>query len=234
VPALVCKTKSGGAHVYLFFSEPVLAERVLPRMRDLAALVGRGTSEIFPKQVKFPRGKDEFGSWLNMPYFGGDEGERFCVRPDGRGMSMEAFLDAAEKLSLSGEQLAALSLRPRVDDFASGPPCLETLAAAGFQKGSPEQRHAGPGNVRQEGSSRRLGDRAARTGTSSYSIRPCPPDVLKDIIKRMRRKDYNYRCKDQPICNHCNPTLCRTRPHGVGDGDATDMTLICWRRWRWC
>jgi hypothetical protein len=226
VPALVCKTKSGGAHVYLFFSEPVLAERVLPRMRDLAALVGRGTSEIFPKQVKFPRGKDEFGSWLNMPYFGGDEGERFCVRPDGRGMTMEAFLDAAEKLRLSGEQFAALSLRPRVDDFASGPPCLETLATAGFQKGSlnngmlalatfAKKAHPDDWELMLPGWNQQLFNP------------PLPMDVVKDIIKRLRRKDYNYRCKDQPICNHCNVALCRTRPHGVGDGDDNmDVDLL--------
>jgi hypothetical protein len=32
IQALVCRTKSGGAHVYVFFSEPVLAETVIPRM----------------------------------------------------------------------------------------------------------------------------------------------------------------------------------------------------------
>jgi hypothetical protein len=221
VPALVCKTKSGGAHVYIFFSEAIPAERVVPRMRELAALLGRGTSEIFPKQVKFPRGTDEYGSWLNMPYFGGDEGNRFCVRPDGRGMSMEAFLDAAERAAITPAQLAALDLHPRVDEFASGPPCLETLAAAGFQKGSLNNGMLAMATFAKKAHPDDWEIVLAEWNQRLFNP-PLPADVLRDITKRMRRKDYNYRCKDQPICSHCNPTLCRTRPHGVGDGEAAD------------
>jgi hypothetical protein len=43
-------------------------------------------------------------------------------------------------------------------------------------------------------------------------------NVVADQIKK---KDYQYKCADQPICNFCNKDLCRSRKHGVGGGANT-------------
>jgi hypothetical protein len=50
LPLVVCRTKSGGAHLYLFFAEPVAAEAVRPKLAAWAAALGHPGVEVFPKQ----------------------------------------------------------------------------------------------------------------------------------------------------------------------------------------
>ena len=41
-----------------------------------------------------------------------------------------------------------------------------------------------------------------------------PPLGAQEVLtvgKQLQRKDYFYRCNDQPIASHCNSPLCRTR-----------------------
>lgn len=218
VPAIVCRTKSGGAHVYLFFSEPIPAEAVVPKLRELAAFVGHGGSEIFPKQTTVLVKRGDLGSWLNMPYFGGDRSERYAVTPMGTGLSMERFLATAQASSLSRRGLADLRLQRTVEGFEAGPPCLESLTATGFP---PHTRNNGmlamgilakkmhPDNWKQvlEKWSREYGGDP-----------PFPNEELNSIIRSLSRKEYNYRCNDAPLNMRCNVGVCRSRPHGVGNG----------------
>ena len=65
-PLWPCQSKSGGVHLYLFTSEWVGADTLQRKLRDMAAALGYGSSEIFPKQTQIlaERG-DELGlkSW---------------------------------------------------------------------------------------------------------------------------------------------------------------------------
>ena len=70
-PLVMCGTKSGGAHLFLFVAEPIQATLMRARLQDSASRLGCGSSEVFPKQTTVNWEAGEFGSWLNMPYFGG-------------------------------------------------------------------------------------------------------------------------------------------------------------------
>ena len=48
IPAVVGRTKSGGAHVWIFLNEPITAEDMQSRMVELSAALGFAGSEIFP------------------------------------------------------------------------------------------------------------------------------------------------------------------------------------------
>jgi hypothetical protein len=52
-------------------------------------------------------------------------------------------------------------------------------------------------------------------------------EKLEALIKDFRRRDYEYRCKDEPICGFCHSRGCRLEPYGVGsgNGDAAKMEL---------
>jgi hypothetical protein len=67
LPLVVCSTKSGGAHLYLFLKEPIPAEIINPAMALWANRLGFPNVEIFPKQKKLK--KNELGNWINLPYF---------------------------------------------------------------------------------------------------------------------------------------------------------------------
>ncbi len=50
--------------------------------------------------------------------------------------------------------------------------------------------------------------------------------VLK-TVNQHEKKEYQFKCKDQPMCSVCNSQLCRTRKFGIGndyDHDVTDLT----------
>ena len=51
LPLAVCRSKSGGAHVFLFSEQPVAAERMRDKLTEIKTLLGYGGSEVFPKQI---------------------------------------------------------------------------------------------------------------------------------------------------------------------------------------
>ena len=66
LPLIVCKSKSGGAHVFLFVKEPAKAIDMQMKLTEISAWLGYGENEVFPKQVELnPKGT---GNFLNLPY----------------------------------------------------------------------------------------------------------------------------------------------------------------------
>ena len=52
LPFIVSKSKSGGAHIFLFFKDYVSAAIVHNKLKELAAFMGLGHCEVFPKQER--------------------------------------------------------------------------------------------------------------------------------------------------------------------------------------
>ena len=78
LPLILCRSKSGGAHLYIFLSEPVTASMLQRKLRQIAAAIGYGQTEIFPKQTQLLLDRGDRGSTLNMPYFGGENSTRYA------------------------------------------------------------------------------------------------------------------------------------------------------------
>ena len=94
LPLVVCRSKSGGAHIYLFATEPVAASKMIARLKEVASLLGHGTAEVFPKQVELSGNKDDAGSWLNLPYYGGMAGLRYGYNSETEDpLDLEPFID---------------------------------------------------------------------------------------------------------------------------------------------
>jgi hypothetical protein len=49
LPLVVCRSKSGGAHCFLFTTEWVDAKDMQATLQQISAALGYGGSEIFPK-----------------------------------------------------------------------------------------------------------------------------------------------------------------------------------------
>ena len=47
---------------------------------------------------------------------------------------------------------------------------------------------------------------------------PLSPQQVMTTISSLNKKDYQYKCKDQPICNYCDSLTCQTRKFGIGNG----------------
>ena len=50
------------------------------------------------------------------------------------------------------------------------------------------------------------------------------PREIEKIIKQADKKDWGYKCKDQPMCSFCNKSKCRLRKFGIGESSViTDV-----------
>jgi hypothetical protein len=102
LPLIVCRSKSGGAHVYLF-CESASASLMRARLSEIANLLGH-KAEVFPKSDGLD---NSLGNWVNLPYFNGDAGTRCAVLPNAEGLSVTQFLDLAERLRVEAAWLRA-------------------------------------------------------------------------------------------------------------------------------
>ena len=82
------------------------------KLRQLAASIGFGQAEIFPKQTQLLLDRGDRGSTLNMPYFAGENSTRYAYNGEGQAISPEEFLERAEELILSPSGLESLEASP--------------------------------------------------------------------------------------------------------------------------
>lgn len=219
LPMVVCTSKSGGAHVYLFVGSPVPAGDMQDKLREVCNYLGLppGT-EIFPKQREVLASSGDVGNWLNMPYQEAEQTSRFAVKPDGRPASLEEFLSAAERIVAVHGSLADYRVAQQKENegsFASGPPCLEYLVRVGLPPGTRNNglfnlgvfaRKAFPAKWRGK----------LREYNEKFISPPLDPAEVDAIISSLARKEYGYKCQDDPIRTCCDKMICRTREHGIG------------------
>jgi len=128
LPLVVCRSKSGGGHVYLFLKEPVPAETLQNKLKELASEIGCAAgTEIFPKQIQLVLERGDTGNFLNLPYFDHENGLRYAFKEDGSAATLEEFVEMAEATAITPQELEALLEKEivEVDErIKSGPPCL--------------------------------------------------------------------------------------------------------------
>tara|TARA_R110002020_G_scaffold103231_1_gene241711 strand:- start:2299 stop:3822 length:1524 start_codon:yes stop_codon:yes gene_type:complete len=225
LPLVVCRSKSGGAHLYLFIDEPVSASMLQRKLRQISASIGYGGSEIFPKQTQLLLERGDRGSTLNMPYFGGENSTRYAYGKQGEALTPQEFLDHTSEIILKKEALERLEVSPlheKIEWLDQSPPCLQHLVVQGFPKGT---RNSGLFNVGvflrkkyPDDWEKRLEDINIK-----YMQPPLGAQEVLTIGKQLQRKDYFYRCNDQPIASFCNSSLCRTRKFGIGANGGTPL-----------
>lgn len=230
LPAIVCRSKSGGAHIFVFFKEPIPAADLMAKLREWAAALGYGDCEIFPKQTEVLEDRGDLGNWLNMPYFDADRGTRYAIREDGRALSIEKFLELADTKKMTPREFIASSPVFAIStdgnsDLDDGPPCLQYLASVGVSEGGRNNALFAFGVLAKkkfpDGWETELEDWNRR-----FLDPPLSTDEVSLILRSLRKKDYTYKCKDSPICNHCDLNTCRERKFGVGGEMSPEIASI--------
>ena len=74
LPLVVCRSKSGGAHCFLFTKKWIPARTMQETLQQVSTALGYGDSEIFPKQVKLNLDRGDVGNFLNLPYYDAEDG----------------------------------------------------------------------------------------------------------------------------------------------------------------
>ena len=117
LPFVVCNSKSGGAHAYVFFDQPEDPARVIAELRKVSAALGYPDAEIFPKQVK--RGAKGYASFINLPFFGHPELTYYCWDGEQQ-LDLDGFLALAESrvtnLTSLSKTIAKLGLAGQLEN----------------------------------------------------------------------------------------------------------------------
>jgi hypothetical protein len=102
------------------------------------------------------------------------------------------------------------------ESFKHGPPCLAYIA----RETSADFQHNYLFNVAIFFKRKYPENWDTALGWVNYHVlRPAGnSEKLTALIKDFKNRDYEYRCKDEPICSHCLADNCRRQPFGVGQG----------------
>jgi hypothetical protein len=230
LPLVVCRSKSGGAHCFLFTQEWITAEDMRKTLQHIASALGYGSCEIFPKQIKLFLERGDVGNFLNMPYFNAEEGLRYAINDDGSAATLEEFFELYKKYVQTTEQVDALT-KQKIEDtpIVDGPPCLQTLCAQKIAEGGRNNglfnigvylRKAHPDNWQDEILSYNM----------AYIDPPLPLSEVNLVVKQLEKKDYAFRCSDSPIQPYCNKDVCQTRKFGIGAA-VSDMAIANLRKY---
>jgi hypothetical protein len=228
LPLVLCRTKSGGAHLYLFLSEPHQAKLVRQRMAEFAAALGYPGVEIFPKQDKLAS-KEDVGNWINMPYYDAERTTRYAIR-NGKALSLEQFVQHAGNKRT--DDIASIEVQPPEEKLPGAPPCLQTLAINGVPPGMRNNALYNFGVLAKLMDEEHWADTVGEFNMQ-FMDKPLPLSEVNSIIKSLNRKSYFYKCKEPPIASLCNKAVCRTCEYGIGDsGDdpgvqVEGLTKIC-------
>lgn len=217
LPLVVCRTKSGGAHLYLFTTEFVEARLIHQKLKEMAAFLGYSNCEIYPKQVQLLAERGDAGNWINMPYFDAGKTMRYGVGENHKSLPILDFVKYVYSKMVEPKVLATMKLTKQ-ERLPGGPPCLQLLAERGFPQGT---RNNGLFNLGIY--SMKSNPDGWQNDLENYNRRfmtpPLSSEEVNATIKSLTHKEYNYTCKSQPIASHCNSTICRTCKFGVGGAD---------------
>jgi len=218
LPLIVCRSKSGGAHVFLFVSDWIPAAVMRAKLKIMAATLGYSECEIFPKQEYILIERGDTGSFLNLPYHGGDKTTRYAFKDNGEAATLVEFESLYLKHRLTENEFERLKIESEKEqNIKDGPPCLQTLCKEGFPEGT---RNNGLYNIGVYLKKANPDTWQTDLGThnTKFMKPPLSPQQVMTTIKSLNNKDYQYKCKDQPICNFCDSLTCQTRKFGIGNG----------------
>lgn len=216
LPLVVIRTKSGGAHLTLFLSEPVSAKIVRNKLYEWSLALGYGGVEIFPKQTMLASNKDT-GNWLNMPYFEHRNTKRYGLL-NGNPLDARQFLDLAFRIRITEQQLMEVEVKLS-GEFEDGPPCLQMLCkGGGISEGGRNNTLFAMGVYAKMKFPDEWEAKIEEMNVKLLS-KPLPSREVQELIKSAKKKDYFYPCSRQPLSGACNKDLCRKREFGVGQNN---------------
>lgn len=218
LPLVVCRSKSGGAHCYLFGSEWLPAKtviRLLSSWRDMLEIPHK--VEVFPKQdsVVTKTGEKSLGNWLNLCYFQGDDTNRYALDSEGNRLSFELFIQYAQSKRVSAEQLQGMAGREHLE----APPCIQKMIHTGVESGARNEAMYNIVIYLKRAHPETFFDEAMALNKTIFD-RPLGNQEARKVIRSAGRRDYQYKCGEEPCKSLCDRKVCVTREYGISSDEA--------------
>jgi len=217
-PLVVCRSKSGGAHLFLFLNRFEDAVLVREYLTELASALGFAGREIFPKQDTILVERGDVGNFINLPYHNAENTLRYALGDEAQALTFEEFLDYADSRRCNLADLEHHTLRHQDpgQDLRDYPPCIRRIVAnGGFSVNRNISLFHSVVALRKE----RPDD--WKDGVEEFNARymqpPLPALEVSTIQRQHERKpDYGFKCNDSPMRDYCDKELCRQARYGIG------------------
>jgi len=239
LPLIMCRSKSGGAHLFLFTEKLVSAAELKYAMEKCAALLGVKDimDRIYPMQTKILASRGDTGSYLNLPYYNAEEGSQYAFNDDFSAASIEEFFklydtyvikDLATFIKDSPSLPATIKTKRRKKDspYAEAPPCLIILIKEKIKSGERDQglfnlgvfykRAQTDEAFKDKNGKAHTWQELLREGNRRYIEPPLTDQEVNKTVGSLERHEYErYTCDKNPIQRVCNSTICLTRKYGI-------------------
>ena len=230
LPLVVCKSKSGGAHIFLFVKQSCSAKDMQMKLAEIAAWIGYGESEVFPKQIEL--NSKGTGNFLNLPYNHPEYPTRYALNDNGDALdTLYSFIEHYETKvvdKITDVVIDKPVTKKSNDDFKNAPPCLVTLASQGFAEGSRNMAMFQLGVYLRQRFPEQLETKLDYYNTKYFSP-PLPSREVLTILKQVEDKKYFYRCEDPTFKSVCEKIRCQTMKFGIGNSASNDITSL--KKW---
>lgn len=220
LPLVLFRSKSGGAHLFLFLKSWANTQYVQDGLSFFGILLGYKKAEIFPKQRKLEKSK--IGNWINLPYFNANKTKRYAYDEDGKKVDLFTAIKIIEEKAID-----VLELEKLIENFPhkEAPPCLQYLFSGLIvEKGERNSFLFNAGiYLKQIEPDTWQNDLVE---INNHLKEPLPLDELsKSIINSLNKKEYFYTCRNEPMVSYCDKVLCRQRKFGI-DSDSIPSEII--------
>jgi len=246
LPLIMCRSKSGCAHILLFTIKFIPAEEMQFVLKNFAAKLGLADKldRIFPMQTEFKQGGT--GSWVNMPYFNHEEGTRYAYKDNFEAADIEEFFalhkkyaqDNLDKYLVDEEEPAPEKIidnkKVKEPIFI---PCITNCMEANNGKIPKGMRndflyqaglfyHKSHEAFSKFEGKTRTAESLLRDFNTNNLIEPESENTVISTQNSVKKEGYKYKCKVPNIRKYCNASKCCRNLFGITPEIAKELVSV--------
>ena len=234
LPLIVVKSKSKGAHTFMFAKDWVPAKLMQQKLTEIATTLGQSNLDrIYPIQTE-PKIEErgEIGNWLNLPYYFHNNPDknrwRCAINDDQTEATLEQFFHLHDKYSVTEEELNNFTIPLEDDWFKNGPMCLKQMATFGFVEGHRNDTLVEIGVYLKKRFPDNWRKKLGKYNTHCFKDLKDGPLETREVLAvetSVGKNDYFYGCKKAPLKPFCRAQECRLQKFGVGEGNVPNNNV---------
>jgi hypothetical protein len=230
-------SKSGGLHIYFFFTDPEPADKVIETLKKIVEVYGlellfvsklnKSKVEIFPKQAVFVPGNKN-ANCLFLPFYNtANKSRQTMLTADGKLLGIVKALPVIESMFTSLKEInSVLDKLP----YGDAPYCVQMILLTGALA-----EKDGRNNFLFHASlylKKKYGDefKGILEEMNGCLETPLEQEDIDSIYKSVITKGYDkYPCSKSPCADYCNKKLCALREYNAGGKGSRHFTgADCW------
>jgi hypothetical protein len=232
------RSKSGGLHIYFFFSAPEAADKAVRALERIVEVYGLGRLfvneqkkskvEIFPKQTTFVPGEKNAGC-IFLPFYNtANKSRQNMVTAEGKLLGIVKALPLIEDMFTSVKEInRTLDELP----YSDAPYCVQMLLLSGaLGENDGRNNFLFSAAIYLKKKYNEAFQEDALQEMNDYLEVPLEKEGVESTYRSVTTHGYDhYACKNPPCAGYCDKKLCALREYGVGRLKNNHFTgADCW------